>query len=184
MSRYDVQTIKPIMLGVGLPLAAALVTSVFVRTGSVTGISPATAAASSPEAEGINTAKNSSSIKLKILKNEDARQAWKRATQLLSSTVDEHTPENPFYYQNNTNIGPIDPTSLFPDTNPDDPTLTLTGVMQGRTRLAVINGNTFTVGDTVADGWTLTKIDTEERIAIVTNSSGRELTLTAESKGR
>jgi len=181
--RYDAQVLKPILLGVGLPVAGALFISLIVRTGNVSAESSASALTASADSAYTTLPHNDSLLDLSSLKCQVALEAAKRASQLMSRDAGEPcTAKNPFFYQENTAASPIDPTSLIPMSDPDAPLMQLTGVMQGRTSLAIINGNTYTVGETIIDGWILKKIDTDQRSVVITGPLGKELTLSAEDK--
>jgi hypothetical protein len=85
---------------------------------------------------------------------------------------------NPFFYYS----GHEQEFQLESNPAPSDsqaPTMELKGLMGGQTPLAIIDRKMYRVGDTIENGWVLTKINADARTIVVRGPNGDEVTISA-----
>ena len=172
--------VKPYLLGVGLPIVMALIISMVVRTTGSIATDENASVTVAAESMNVDELHFRSSDELAFLHSPQAVLARKHAAALRTSWRDPLS--NPFFYR-------TPETAIPPDLLPADETpipreiiLRLSGVMRGRTPMALINGKIYRPGETVAEGWTLESIDTDKRSAVVVGPNGEEQTLFSDDK--
>ncbi len=90
---------------------------------------------------------------------------------------DQSNALNPFYYYivpDNSGELQIEP---LLDDDLDILEVELSGVIGGAYPAALIDGQLYKIGDTIEEGWTLTSIDVDARIAVITGPDGTILTV-------
>lgn len=167
--------VKPYLLGVGLPIVVALIISIVVRTSGSIGSDENASVTVVAESTNVADLQFPSSDELAFLRSPQAVLARNHAADLRSAWRDPLS--NPFFYRTPETAIPLEVLPVIETPLPREIMMRLSGVMRGRTPMALINGKIYRPGETIAEGWILESIDTDKRSVVVLSPSGEKRTL-------